>query len=606
MFRFRSGTFAPVFAYIDGVVTEDPEAENATVFLAGHQEKWVYSQVTQSGVYCLPITWSTTTPAGQPTQTTTTLTYVFGNNLPGEEGYIDRSAVTPCAQGGVATEPAPEAGDGSGGDDGFEVSVPNHSRTDSGALIVNAGHVDVASQIEDGQLVTKIKDTSQSTLPQYHATNDVVLQLLPETETAVPASNLFSFLGTPGTPVWMVTQSQQDGLIWPGWSTEEIPTDATTTGITWTLTDNNSPGEFALYQTGNFGEPQLLFNTRDGISTADSFTIPKNTHAHGNWAFSTEGVYCLGFTRTTTLTNGTNTSDTFNLTFAVGNTNIKNTNPANCTNEQNQPGQDNQNNDGDSNQDDQPGSSDQPGSGDGGEDQPGSGDQEPGDGGGNQSGSDDEPGSDDQPGDGGGDQSGNGDQPGNEDQPGGGDQEPGDSTSPGAGDNDSGDKAGDGPGGDGGGDGPDGTGGSSEDTDGGTDLGDSSDGDGGGGTSSDGSDGTGDSPDDADDDTDDLGDSTSDSPDDAGNNTGSSDTDDDADNPGGDTADTPDDADDDPAPGDDGDDADDGPGDTSDKTDGDLPVTGANALPGTVAASLLMAIGLALVFCIRRWRPGRN
>jgi putative ABC transporter-associated repeat protein len=313
-----------VFSYEDGVVNNE-----TNTFFAGHRENRVSVTASAYGIYCVPITWSTTTAAGE-TSATTTLTYVFGSDDPDAEDYVDRSKVVPCAQGGSASEP-------SGGDDDEPAPdlahVPNHSQTDSGQLIINVGHVDVASQLVSGELVTKIKDTSESVIPEYHSTDDVVLQLLPDSESAVPDSAEFAFLGASGAPLWQVTQTQQEDLIWPGWSTEEIPVEATTGGIDWTLARMEGPGAFVLYELGDFGVPHVLLNTRDGVTAADKLTIPKNTHAHGSWAFSAEGVYCLGFTRSATLTDGTNVSNDFTLAFAVGNVDVKSVNPAGCFSE---------------------------------------------------------------------------------------------------------------------------------------------------------------------------------------------------------------------------------------------------------------------------------
>jgi putative ABC transporter-associated repeat protein len=262
--------------------------------------------------------------------------------------------------------------DGVGGF-GLDVRVPNHSLTGSGALIVNTGHVDVASQVEEGRLATRIKDTSESGPSVYHGTDQVVLQLLPESATEVPASDQFAFLGDPGAPVWQVTQNQQDGLIWPGWSTEEVPAGATVGGVGWALTAKDGPGEFALYRSGSFGEPQVLFNTRDGIDAADAFTIPKNTHAHGAWAFGAEGVYCLGFTRTATMADGSESADSFNLAFAVGDTDVRAVDPGRCVTSGNQP--DNPSTDDPPTDEDSDGGEDaaDPTGGDGGEDRDGQG-----------------------------------------------------------------------------------------------------------------------------------------------------------------------------------------------------------------------------------------
>jgi len=209
--------------------------------------------------------------------------------------------------------------------------VPNGSDTRSGAVILNAGHVDIASQITDDALVTQVKDTTTSTAV-YRKLEDTVFQLKPSSAQKIPASATYRFLGNPGDTFWQVSQSQQSGLLWPGWSTELIATSATKTGVDWALTDMSGPGEFMLYESSAtvLGGVDVLYNTRDGITSADSFRIPKNTHAHGSWAFSAEGTYCLAFTRSTTLASNAAVSEDFVLAVAVGEVDVRSINPKAC------------------------------------------------------------------------------------------------------------------------------------------------------------------------------------------------------------------------------------------------------------------------------------
>lgn len=96
----------------------------------------------------------------------------------------------------------------------------------------------------------------------------------------------------------------------------------------WTLDDVDGPGEFFIYQTSGFGEIQRILSSTD---TGASYTIPKNTHAHGNWAFTRQGVYCLGFTRSATLTGGNQAvSDEVTLAVAVGQTDPRPVDPTHC------------------------------------------------------------------------------------------------------------------------------------------------------------------------------------------------------------------------------------------------------------------------------------
>lgn len=316
-------------------------------------------EVTRPGKYCVDMTWTAKTAAGDTVGDHHVLTLVAEGPLdPDDSVYVgddqDPSHVSQgevwraadhhaldqtCAQGGTPTRPdeVPVPGDGAGADDSAW-NVPNWSTTDSGARILNDGHLDIASTLDDGIFDTQIKDTTDA--GRANATHDgaswedpgdVVLQLLPGSETSVPTSSAYSFLGKPGDLVWEVSQTQQPGLVWPGWSTETIPLDATQTGVDWTLTGMTGPGDFALFVDGQtLGSVDVLYNTRDGITSADSFRIAKHAHVHGSWAFTAEGTYCLAFSRSTTLADGTKARDPFTLAVAVGRTDVRKVDPATC------------------------------------------------------------------------------------------------------------------------------------------------------------------------------------------------------------------------------------------------------------------------------------
>ncbi|MDR1427863.1 MAG: choice-of-anchor M domain-containing protein [Bifidobacteriaceae bacterium] len=287
---------------------------------------WVRTQFTTPGIYCVPLTWNATRTDGTTLDVTKTLTYVAGSIVPSNPDYVDRSTVRLCADGGTGTDPGGE--NPGGGQAGW--SVPNGTQTHSGATILNLGHVDVASTLDDGALDTTIKDTTEGGPVVWREPEQTVLQVLPSARTEVPTNTDYGFLGTPGSPVWVLPETQDPGLLWPGWSTEHIPAAATEGGIEWGLTAVSGPGNLAVYQTGAFGQPAVLFNTADGITSADQFTIPQITHAHGAWAFTAEGVYCLAFERSTTLTGGTHVSDQFTTVFAVGQIDVTAIDPGDC------------------------------------------------------------------------------------------------------------------------------------------------------------------------------------------------------------------------------------------------------------------------------------
>ncbi|OCC14027.1 choice-of-anchor M domain-containing protein [Streptomyces sp. PTY087I2] len=324
-FRYEN-VFDPVSP--GGLSSADPALTSTTLPVSSRAGStwWDFSA---AGVYCVPLTWTATLPDGRNASVTKTLTFAVGSDDSSSPDHIAGEEIVPCADGGKATPP----GGGDPGPGTPDWDVPNGSRTDSGATILNNGHIDIASTIENGSLRTTVKDATSNGAPVFRAMKETVLQLLPQSRSEVPAEPAYEFLGAPGEPVWEVTQVQQTelGLLWPGWSTEEIPVEATRTGVRWALTGLTGPGRFALYQTDFTGVPNVLFDTGDGITGADSFEIAKNTHAHGSWAFSAEGVYCLSFERSTTLSGGHDTSDAFTLGVVVGRTDPTSVNPADCS-----------------------------------------------------------------------------------------------------------------------------------------------------------------------------------------------------------------------------------------------------------------------------------
>lgn len=294
----------------------------------GWDTRWIITRATVPGVYCVPLTWSVVpTGASEPMTTTTVLTYVLDSD---DGGEYDPSTVTPCAQGGTGTDP----GDEDPGNDDEAWRVANGSTTAAGSIVLNDGHVDLSSQVTDGVLDTVIKDSTAAG-PAHRSPAETVLQLLPATRTQVPdtGNDLFTFLGRPGSPLWQVNQSQAPDVLWPGWSTEEIPQNTlnSSTGVIWTLKANRGPGDFFLYQDGDItGRPTVRFNSANGIDTTDSFEISQNMHAHGYWAFTAEGVYCLDFNRSATLQGGASVSDDFTLAVAVGRTDVTKVDAGNC------------------------------------------------------------------------------------------------------------------------------------------------------------------------------------------------------------------------------------------------------------------------------------
>jgi surface-anchored protein len=163
-------------------------------------------------------------------------------------------------------------------------------------------HVDVGIAYAGGLWDLHVHDETNA---QEYDPADAVLFAGPQSSNGVPANPLFSFLGNPGDPVWILPQNQNPNLMFLGLGAEEL-TAGTFVGdvVTLSLTGVSGPGHFALYQTDTFGTPTVFMNTRDGISGADEYDIGAGTHAHFNWAFSEMGTYTLSFEASGTLVAG--------------------------------------------------------------------------------------------------------------------------------------------------------------------------------------------------------------------------------------------------------------------------------------------------------------
>ncbi|MEH0970757.1 TIGR03773 family transporter-associated surface protein [Micromonospora sp. CPCC 205546] len=189
------------------------------------------------------------------------------------------------------------------------------ARAANGARQVIAdGHVDMGPQLSGDAWTIRIKD-DRSSPPAWRETADVVLHVKDRAKMTVPAGA--DFLGRQGDTVWLLPQSQQAGVVWPGWNTQHQSVVSGVEGdVTWTLKGVDGPGRFALFLTGSFGKADVLFDSAKAFP--QKLDIPLNTHAHGNWAFDKPGLYRLAVQMSGTTTAGRAVTDTKTLTIAVG------------------------------------------------------------------------------------------------------------------------------------------------------------------------------------------------------------------------------------------------------------------------------------------------
>lgn len=181
---------------------------------------------------------------------------------------------------------------------------------------LDEGHIDIAARVVASRMQIHVKDGTVAGKTTWREPSSLVLHVKPAARKTVPESDDFAFLGKAGDPVWLLDQVQQDGLLWPGWSTENIAAGATEGEVRFSLDKADGPGDFALYTYDGLSGADVLFDSADGVP--DSFDVALNTHAHGGWAFRKEGTYRLTFTMSGQLADGTKVSDTETLAFVVG------------------------------------------------------------------------------------------------------------------------------------------------------------------------------------------------------------------------------------------------------------------------------------------------
>ncbi|MGW0845359.1 TIGR03773 family transporter-associated surface protein [Streptomyces sp. NPDC002787] len=284
--------------------------------------RWEFSE---EGTYQVIFTAEATTADGRELSVGTVYTVVVGDTADGEDPAGDEPVAeeTPAGRT-VEDEQAPTTGTKA-----VTESAQGERRTALAATTVSAdvasdkkvldeGHVDFAARVVDGKLQLHIKDGTVSGKTTWREPSSVVLHIKPAAKNTLPDSDEFAFLGKGGDPVWLLDQVQQEGLLWPGWSTDNMAAGATKGGVKFSLTKVEGPGLYALYTYDAMSGANVLFNSKDGVP--DSFDVAPNTHAHGGWAFTEEGTYRLTFQMSGKLADGKAVSDTETVTFVVGDT----------------------------------------------------------------------------------------------------------------------------------------------------------------------------------------------------------------------------------------------------------------------------------------------
>jgi surface-anchored protein len=251
---------------------------------------------TAEGVYRL-----TLTVTSDGSTDTETLAVVVGDD-------VDPSEVLPGDGTTPTATPSPTASPSSS-------PTPSATPPPSGpaAHVIDNGHLDLAARPADGSLQFQVKEGTADD-PKWYEPDELVLHVKPAAKRKI--TDGFEFLGPVGDPVWWLPIQQLDGLVWPGWSTDQFKSSEIDGRIAFRLDAVQGPGALSIFTEGSVGSVNMHAHSGDGLP--DSFDLSVPTHRHTVWTFTQEGVYRTTFTVSATLADGTKVSDTETLAWVVG------------------------------------------------------------------------------------------------------------------------------------------------------------------------------------------------------------------------------------------------------------------------------------------------
>ena len=196
-------------------------------------------------------------------------------------------------------------------------SVAAHEEWSNEASEIAVGHVDLGPRLIDGQWRAGLRHDAESGAV-WRDPNQTVLRVSDAAIMTAPDSADYPFLAdVAGKPVYVVPQTQNPGVVWLGWNTQDPAVTATIDrGLTMRVGPVSGPGRAWLFlQSGTFGKPLLL---ADSGAVPGDVWIDSGTHVHANWAFSEPGTYTATVTFLGTTTAGEAVSASTTLRFAVG------------------------------------------------------------------------------------------------------------------------------------------------------------------------------------------------------------------------------------------------------------------------------------------------
>lgn len=188
----------------------------------------------------------------------------------------------------------------------------------TGAVEIAIGHIDLGPLFADGEWQLMFHDAARQPAVWRHP-DDVVLRVGDAGKVEVPPDGQYGFIGAaPGESVWVVPQTENPGVVWLGWNTQDPQVmELIDRGVRLRLVGVDGPGKVSVYlQSGNLSGPEVLWES--GTDTTDPLWVEVNSHTHANWVYSAPGAYVLRLEAVADLLDGTEVRDIADVRVAVG------------------------------------------------------------------------------------------------------------------------------------------------------------------------------------------------------------------------------------------------------------------------------------------------
>ena len=217
-----------------------------------------------------------------------------------------------------APAPAPSAEPSTPGTPGNQC-VPGQI---DGRAKISHGHLDIQATLKDRQLSVGLRDDSgiidaDSTVRPLDSVVWTVSENARRVRTERMADEKLNFMGPVGTAFYGLPQTQQSGLPWPGYNTQDIDYSQLRGPVRLHVVPKVMPegARFGMF-TESLNGADVLLDSTTGKTTID---IDYATHAHANWVFSDPGQYMFDVHYSATLADGTEVnSPVQQLAVAVG------------------------------------------------------------------------------------------------------------------------------------------------------------------------------------------------------------------------------------------------------------------------------------------------